>query len=101
MNDQASAVRFGAFELDERQRALRLDGRELDLQPRVFDFIAFLLRNRNRVVSKDELLDALWPDVIVVEGALQRVVSLARTALRAGDADQLIRTYPRHGVTCG
>lgn len=90
-------MRFADFELDEKQRALRLRGCELELQPRVFDLLAYLIRHRDRVVAKQELLDALWPDVIVVDGALQRVVSLARAALREGGADSAIRTYARHG----
>ena len=67
------------------------------MQPRVFDLLCYLVRHRGRVVSKDELLDALWPGTVVVDNALQRVVSLARGALAdAGFADA-VRTYPRHG----
>lgn len=90
-------MRFAGFELDEKQRALRLGGRELELQPRVFDLLVYLIEHRDRVVAKQELLERLWPDVIVVDGALQRVVSLARSALREGGAESAIRTYARHG----
>ena len=51
--------RFGRFELDEGARELRLDGSEIPLQPRVFDLLALLYRHRDRVMSKDELMDAL------------------------------------------
>ena len=54
--------RFGRFELDESTRELRLGARALELQPRTFDLLVFLVRNNERVVSKDELLSALWPD---------------------------------------
>ena len=91
------AYRFGEFELDEECRELRLRGREVSLQPRVFDLLAYLIRNRDRTVSKDELLDAIWPGVIVTEASLQRAVSLMRNALREGGAAERIRTYARRG----
>ncbi|MCL4801438.1 MAG: winged helix-turn-helix domain-containing protein [Burkholderiales bacterium] len=89
--------RFGACELDEASRSLRANGREIELQPRVFDLLAYLVRNRERVVGKQELLERLWPGTIVVDNALQRVVSLARSALAAGGARDALRTYSRHG----
>lgn len=96
------AYRFLDFELDESRRELRLHGREVAVQPRVFDLLAYLIGHRDRVVSKDELLEALWPDVVVVDGALQRVISLCRSVLRQGDGVALIRTYPRRGYRfCG
>jgi len=90
-------MRFSGFDLDEKQRALRLEGREVELQPRVFDLLVYLVRHRDRVVGKEELLEQLWPGTVVVDGALQRVVSLARAALREGGADKMIRTYARYG----
>jgi DNA-binding winged helix-turn-helix (wHTH) protein len=60
--------RFYAFKLDEQRRELSVGGRELRLQPRVFDVLAYLLRHRDRVVSKDELLQVLWPGMVVVDG---------------------------------
>lgn len=89
--------RFLGFELDEQRRELRLNGREIELQPRVFALLAYLVANRDRTVAKDELMDALWPGVIVTEGSLQRAVSLARAALRQGGAGNAIRTFARHG----
>lgn len=89
--------RFGDFELDEARRELRLNGRELEVQPLVFDLIAYLLHHRDRVVTKEELLAQLWDDALVVDGALQRVVSLARSALKKGGAQKAIRTYARRG----
>ncbi len=94
--------RFADFELDEKRRELRLRGREVGLQPRVLDLLLYLVRNRDRVVGKEELLETLWSDVIVVDGALQRAMSLARTALQQGGARDVIRTYARHGYRfCG
>lgn len=89
--------RFAAFELDRRGRTLRLDGREVALQPRVFDLLLFLLDHQDRVVSKEELLETLWPGVLVTESSLQRAVSLARSALQAGGMGEAIRNYARRG----
>jgi len=89
--------RFAAFELDSNQRALRLDGRELAVQPRVFDLLSYLVEHRDRVVSKEELLESLWPGVVVTESSLQRAVSLARTALEQGGLASAIRNYARRG----
>lgn len=93
----AITFRFGPCLLDEARRSLTAHGRELRLQPRVFDLLCYLVRHRERVVPKDELLEALWPGSIVVDNALQRVVSLARSALDEVGVGEAVRTYPRHG----
>ncbi len=90
-------LRFRGFELDEDGRELRLNGSAVPLQPRVFALLVFLAANRERVVAKDELLEGVWPGTFVADNALQRAISLARRALRAGGAEDVIRTYPRHG----
>jgi DNA-binding winged helix-turn-helix (wHTH) protein len=92
-----SVHRFADFELDHSCRALRLVGREISLQPRVFDLLLYLVENRHRVVPKEELLDAIWPGVVVTEGSLQRAVSLARAALQQGGKSEAIRNYSRRG----
>lgn len=88
---------FGPFQLDESGRVLRLAEREVPLQPRVFDLLVYLVRSRARVVSKDELLDALWPGVTVTDNSLQRAVSVLRGALREGGMEDAIRSFPRNG----
>src|SRR5262245_43723464 len=88
---------FGAFELDEEARELRLRGREVMVEQLVFAVLANLVRNRDRVVTKDELLEQVWPDALVTDASLQRAVSLARSALRTGGVDEAIRTFPRRG----
>ena len=93
----ATTYRFGPCELDEARRSLSAHGREIKLQPRVFDLLCYLVRHRDRVVTKEELLDQLWPDTIVVDNALQRVVSLARGALADVGLCDAVRTYARHG----
>lgn len=89
--------RFGTFELDPSRRDLRLDKQEVLLQPRVFDLLCYLVEHRDRVVSKEELLDTLWPGVVVTESSLQRAVSLARSALQQGGMEGAIRNYARRG----
>ena len=93
----AMTYRFGSCELDEARRALTAHGREIKLQPRVFDLLCYLVRHRERVVSKDELLEALWPGTVVVDNAVQRVVSLARSALADVGFPDAVRTYSRYG----
>ena len=88
---------FGNFELNEDFRGLRLADREIDVQPLVFDFLAILLRHQNRALSKDELLETLWPGVTVTEASLQRVASLARSILRQGGMEAALRNLPRFG----
>ncbi len=88
--------RFAGYELDEARRRLRQRERELLLQPRVFDLLVYLIRQREKVVSKDELIEAVWEGAFIADGAVQRAVSLARSALRE-NAPDAIRTYPRQG----
>ena len=97
MTTTATTYRFGPCQLDEARRSLSAHGREIRLQPRVFDLLCYLVRNRERVVGKDELLENLWPGTIVVDNALQRVVSLARSALADVGLGEAVRTYARHG----
>lgn len=89
--------RFDGFEIDESQRELRVADRVVVLQPRPFDLLVYLARNCDRVVPKEELLDALWSDVVVADNSLQRAVSLVRSALISSGAADAIRTFPRHG----
>ena len=82
-----AAYRFGGFELRPRTRQLLCDGREVELQGKVFDLIAYLLAHADRAVDKGELFDAVWPRQIVTEAALARCVMKARRALDADAAD--------------
>lgn len=88
---------FGPLQLDEPARVLRLATREVPLQPRVFDLLVYLVRNRARVVPKDELLDTLWPGVTVTDNSLQRAISVLRTVLREAGMEDAIRNFPRNG----
>ena len=75
--------RFGGFELDT-DRLVLLDpaGHEVHLEPRVFDVLRFLLENRARTVTKQELIDGVWAGAFVSDSALKRAVYEARRVLR-------------------
>jgi DNA-binding winged helix-turn-helix (wHTH) protein/tetratricopeptide (TPR) repeat protein len=72
---------FGDCELDEERYEVRRRGRPVRLEPRVFDVLHHLLRHRERVVAKAELLDALWPGLAVSDSVLPRAVAAARRAV--------------------
>src|SRR5690349_23450241 len=87
---------FGSFTLDLRRGCLRQDDNEIRLRPKSFAVLCHLVRNAGRLVGKDELIEAVWPDVVVSDESVARCVSDVRQAL--GDTRQeLIRTVPRRG----
>jgi DNA-binding winged helix-turn-helix (wHTH) protein len=71
----------GPLLVDDDGFELRRDGQLLAVEPLVFDFILYLIRNRERVVLKNELLDALWKGSCVVEAVLTRCACLARKSV--------------------
>lgn len=90
--------RFGVQVLDLRARELRDAHGALDLEPRTFDVLAHLVRHRDRVVTKEELLDEIWGDRFVSESALSSRIKDARKALGDdGRAQRAIRTVHRVG----
>lgn len=74
-------IRFGPCTLDSEQRELRGALESVPLSPRAFDLLAYLAARRPRAASKDELLDALWPDAFVSESNLAGLVAEIRRAL--------------------
>ncbi len=88
-------IEFGRFRLHRRERTLLADGLKLDLGARAIDVLLALIDAGGTMVTKDELLDRVWSDVIVEENNLHVQVCALRRALGA-DRD-LIRTVPRHG----
>jgi len=90
--------RFGACELDEPRRELRRDGVLQRLEPQVFDVLVYLVRHRDRVVAKTELLDEIWSSRFVGESALTGRVKDARHAIGANGREQTaIRTVRGRG----
>ena len=90
---------FGDHRLDIERRELRCGTEIIDVEPKVFDLLAFLVQQRDRVVSKDDLLRAVWGGRIVSESALTTRINAARKAVGDDGASQrLIRTFTRKGV---
>ena len=90
------AYHFSGFTLDTGRGLMRDDGASLQLRAKSLELLVFLVANAGRVVSKDELLDAVWQGMAVTEDSLTQCVHDVRRAL--GDAEQdLIRTVPRRG----
>ena len=78
---------FGEHELDEERFELRQSGTAVLLQPKVLELLLHLVRHRDRVVSKREILECVWPDSVVTDGSIARAVSLARRAVGDRAAD--------------
>jgi DNA-binding winged helix-turn-helix (wHTH) protein len=88
--------RFGDCELETSRRELCRGGDLVPLQPQVFDLLEYLVRNRERVVSKDELIAAVWAGRIVSESALTTRINAARSAVGDnGEQQRLIKTMLR------
>jgi predicted ATPase/DNA-binding winged helix-turn-helix (wHTH) protein len=88
-----TSLRFGRFEISAAERALRTDGQPVALGARAFDLLLALAQHRDRVVSKQELLDLVWPGLVVEEHNLQVHVSTLRKVL----GPQAIATIPGRG----
>jgi DNA-binding winged helix-turn-helix (wHTH) protein len=89
---------FESISLDTNTRELRRAGKLLSVEPKVFDLLAHLIANRERVISKDALIAALWDGRIVSDSALTTCINAARGALGdSGKEQRLIKTLPRKG----
>jgi DNA-binding winged helix-turn-helix (wHTH) protein/TolB-like protein len=94
----SSLYRFGQFTLDSRKRVLSRADSLISLTPKAFDVLLFLVQNPNRLVSKEELLQAVWGDTFVEEGNLTQYISHLRKALGDNSEDtRLIVTIARKG----
>jgi DNA-binding winged helix-turn-helix (wHTH) protein len=84
---------FSDCVLDVALRELRRKGITRAVEPQVFDLLVYLIRNRDRVVSKDDLLEGVWGGRIVSESTLTSRINAARKAIGdSGEAQRLIRT---------
>jgi adenylate cyclase len=89
---------FEDFVLDIGRRELRRGTSPVPVAPQVFDLLEYLLRHRERVVSKDDLIAAVWEQRIVSDAALTTRVNVARSAIADnGEEQRLIKTLPRKG----
>jgi len=92
----AKRLQFDRFVLDLRRGCLLLDGNEMVLRPKTFAVLRHLVENSGRLVSKDELFAAVWPNLAVTDDALVQSIGELRRAL-GDDGSRLIRTIPRRG----
>ena len=89
---------FDNYAFDTDRRELRRDADVVAIAPKVFDLLDFLIRNRERVVSKDDLVNAIWSGRSVSDGALTTRLNAARRAIGdSGQEQRLIKTLPRKG----
>jgi TolB-like protein len=92
--------RFSEFEIDVARFELRRTDKIVPIEPQVFDLLVYLVRNCNRIVSKDELIDVVWKGRIVSEAAFSSRLSAARRALDDDGVRQIfIRTHYKRGFS--
>jgi TolB-like protein/DNA-binding winged helix-turn-helix (wHTH) protein/Tfp pilus assembly protein PilF len=93
---EAKRRRFDRYVLDLDRGSLLLDGNEIALRPKTFAVLRYLIENCGRLVSKDELFAAVWPNIAVTDDALVQSIGELRRAL-GDDGARLIKTIPRRG----
>ncbi len=92
-------ILFEDFVLAPHRRELNHHGAVVALEPQVFDLLVHLVRHRDRVVGKDELVGAVWAGRVVSDSTIESRISLLRKALGDdGQHQRLVRTYPRKGL---
>jgi class 3 adenylate cyclase len=89
-------LRFEGYTLDLTRGCVRGESGEMELRPKSFDLLRYLVENAGRLISKDELVDAVWPNVIVGDDSLAQCVSELRHALNDPER-RIIKTIPRRG----
>src|SRR5260370_13512400 len=100
-SEQSSSLlySFGDFSLNTARRELRRSGTLIALQAQVFELLEYSIRNRERVVTKDDLLAAVWHGRIVSESTLSTRINAARSALGdSGEEQRLLRTAHGKGI---
>lgn len=97
--EAAVVYRFAPFSIDVDRRELRRGSELVGIEPQVFDLLVYLIRNRQRVVSKDDLLAGVWGGRIVSESTVASRINAARRAVGDCGAEQrLIKTVARKGI---
>ena len=93
---RAKRLRFDRYVLDLDRGCLILDGKEIALRPKTFAVLHYLIENAGRLVSKDDLFAAVWPNLVITDDALVQSIGELRRAL-GDDGSRFIRTIPRRG----
>jgi len=95
---QHEIYEFGPYVLDSAQMLLSRDGSVVPLQPRALEMLLVLMRRRGEVISKQELMEAVWPDSFVEEGNLTQNIFLLRRELgKTPEGEDYIHTLPKRG----
>jgi DNA-binding winged helix-turn-helix (wHTH) protein len=90
---------FSDHTLDDARRELRRGAELIAIEPQVFDLLLYLLENRERVVSNDDLIASVWRGRIVSNSSLTSRINAARKAVGdSGEDQRVIRTIPRKGI---
>src|SRR5215813_11011511 len=87
---------FGPYRLDAAERRLLRNGEVVPLQPKVFDLLLALVERPGRLLEKDELMQAVWPDTVVEEVNLANNISILRKTL-SENGERFIETAPKRG----
>src|SRR5262245_28198686 len=98
MKGSREIYEFGPFRLEAKERRLLRNGQPVQIRAKIFDTLRVLVENHGRLVGKDELLKAVWPDAVVEEGNLAHNLTVLRRAL--GDketGEQHVETVPGQG----
>ncbi|HQR36443.1 MAG TPA: transcriptional regulator, partial [Blastocatellia bacterium] len=88
---------FGEFRINVSQRLLERQGKEISLQPKVFDLLLVLVERRGQVVPKDQLMAEIWPDTFVEETNLKVNISILRKILGGSEEGKIIETLHKRG----
>lgn len=94
---QNEIYEFGPYRLSPGEHLLRCRGQAVPLTPKALDTLLLLVENHGRLVGKDELMKALWPDTFVEESSLTRNISVLRKLLNEGSGEEYIETHAKRG----
>lgn len=90
------AWKLGRIRLDESKLELRLDNEIVNVEPKPLELLMFMLRRAGEVVTREEILEALWPGRVVTDGVITNCVAKLRIAI-GDDQQSIVRTVPRYG----
>ena len=96
--EDPSIIEFGPFSIDERERMLRRHGQPVPLTPKAVDVLLALVERPGRLITKDELVQRVWPDTFVEESNLAYNIFTLRKALGdTADNPEYVETIPKRG----